>query len=42
MEHKLERIAIEHYNLGSKFCRENLKEGGEFVNESLNFTNISV
>jgi hypothetical protein len=40
----MERIATEHYNLGAKFCRKNLKEGGVgiFVNESLNFTKINV
>jgi hypothetical protein len=26
-EHEFERILIEHYNLGSKFCRKNLKRG---------------
>jgi hypothetical protein len=44
MAYELERIAIEHYNLGAKFCRKNLKDGGVsiFVHKSLNFTNINV
>jgi hypothetical protein len=43
-EHELERISIDHYNLGAKFCRKNLKDGGVsiFVHESLNFFNINI
>jgi hypothetical protein len=43
-EHELERISINHYNLGAKFCRKNLKDGGVsiFVHKSLNFSNINI
>jgi hypothetical protein len=43
-EHELERIPIEHCNLGAKFCRKNLKDGrvSIFVHDSLNFTNVNV
>jgi hypothetical protein len=40
---ELERT-LEHYRLGAKFCRENLKDGGAsiFVHESLSFSNINL
>jgi exonuclease III len=40
----LERTPLEYYNLGAKFCRSNLKNGGAciFVHESLNFSNINL
>jgi hypothetical protein len=47
MEHHLKKQelgrAIEHYNLGTKFCRKNLKDCGVgiFVHESLNVSNIN-
>jgi hypothetical protein len=43
-ELELERTLLEHYKLGAKFCRENLKDGGAsiFVHESLSFFNINL
>jgi hypothetical protein len=43
-EHVLERIAIDHYNLGAKCFRRNLKDSGVrvFVHKSLNFLNIKL
>jgi hypothetical protein len=40
----LERIVIDQYNLGAKFCRKNLKDGGVSisVHGSLDFTNIKL
>jgi regulator of RNase E activity RraB len=43
-EFELERTPLEHYNLGAKFSRENLEDGGAsiFVHESLSFFNINL
>jgi hypothetical protein len=43
-EHEIETLSIDHYILGAKFCRQNLKHGGTgiFVHESLAFTNIKL
>jgi hypothetical protein len=43
-EQEIETLSTDHYILGAKFCRENLKHGGTgiFVHESLPFTNINL
>ena len=41
---EIETLSIDHYILGAKFRRQNLKHGGTviFVHESLTFTNIDL
>jgi exonuclease III len=41
-DHEIDKISNEHYNLGAKFCRQFLKNGGVsiFGHKSLTFTNI--
>lgn len=43
-EFELESSPIEHYKLGAKFCRGNLKDGGTciFVHESISFITINL
>ena len=43
-EQEIETLSIDHYILGSKFCRQNLKHRGTgiFIHESLAFTNIDL
>ena len=43
-EQEIGTLSINHYILGAKFCRQNLKHGGTsiFVHESLAFTNIEL
>jgi exonuclease III len=43
-EQEVESLFIDHYSLGTKFCRKILKTGGTciYVHESLTFTNINL
>ena len=43
-EQEIEHLATEHYTLGAKFCRHNLKQGGTciIVCESLTFTSTDL
>jgi hypothetical protein len=42
-EKEIDIISIENYNLGAKFCRQVLKNGGLciFIHESIKFMNIN-
>jgi hypothetical protein len=43
-DYEIDKISIDHYNLGAKFCRQFLKNGrvSIFVHESIKFTNLTL
>jgi len=43
-KYEIDMISIANYNLGAKFCRQGLKNGGVciFINESIKLMNINL